>query len=332
MSLWRAVGTLLAAATALSVAAVGLFASDQKKSKDDPNQIGDREVGKCLNFYSFDKEMAWGKQLADEVARESKIDDDPIVTEYINRMGQNLVRSSDAKVPFTFKVIEGDEMNAFALPGGFVFVYSGLIELASDEDEFAGALAHEIAHVAARHMTCRATKTQVANIASAIPGIFLGGLGGLAAREAARTVVPMTALSFSRHDETEADYLGVQYMYAAGYDPTGAISILEKLESLQKTKPSAVGKILATHPVDSDRIDRTEKEIQRILPDKAEFVVTTSEYRDVRERVIAQENRRKTDPKDGRPVLHQKANGKVDDDPAAQQDDRPTIKRRDLIE
>jgi len=244
------------------------------------------DAGKCLNFYSIEKEMAWGKRLAGEVERESKIDGDAILSEYVNRVGQNLARQSDAKVPFTFRVIDGSEMNAFALPGGYVFVYTGLIELASDEDEFAAALAHEIAHVAARHMTCRASEEQVARAASIIPGIFLGGLGGVAARNAAGAAVPMTFLSFSRHDESEADFLGVQYMYAAGYDPTGAVSILEKLEALRKTNPGAVAKVFATHPSGSNRIEKTEQEIQRMLP-KPDYVVTTSEYREVRERLIA---------------------------------------------
>ena len=301
----------------LSIALAGGVCAQQNK-KDDPSRIGDRDVGKCLNFYSVDKEMAWGKQLADEVARESKIDDDPILSEYINRVGQNLVRNSDAKTPFTFRVIDGDEMNAFALPGGYVFVYTGLIKLASDEDELAGALAHEIAHVAARHMTCRASKAQVASVASIIPGIFLGGWGGLAAREAASAAIPMTFLSFSRHDESEADFLGVQYMYAAGYDPTGAVSILEKLEAMQKTKPGVVAKVFATHPMSSDRIAKTEAEIQRILPPREEYVVTTSEYQAVRERLIDQESRRKAEEMRGKP-----GQGKVDDE-------HPTLKRQDL--
>jgi predicted Zn-dependent protease len=311
----------------LSIAlAAGAFAADQKNKKDDPNQIGDRDVGKCLNFYSVDKEMAWGKQLADEVARESKIDDDPILSEYVNRVGQNLVRNSDAKVPFTFRVIDGEELNAFALPGGYVFVYTGLIKLASEEDEFAGALAHEIAHVAARHMTCRATEQQIAKTAGIVPSILLGPLGGWAARQAGNAAIPMTFRSFSRHDEAEADYLGVQYMYAAGYDPTGAVSIFEKLEALQKTQPGAVARVLATHPMSSDRIEKTEEEIQRILPARPEYVVTTSEYGDVRERLIARDADRK--PKDDRPVLRVRpGDGKADD---AQSDERPTLKRHDL--
>jgi len=323
---------LLATAILSIVLATGAYAADRKSKKDDPSQIGDRDVGKCLNFYSIDKEMAWGKQLADEVARESKIDDDPIVSEYINRVGQNLVRNSDAKVPFTFRVIDGEELNAFALPGGYVFVYSGLIKLASEEDEFAGALAHEIAHVAARHMTCRASEQQIATTAGIIPSIVLGPLGGWAARQAANAAIPMTFRSFSRHDEAEADYLGVQYMYAAGYDPTGSGSIFEKLEALQKTKPGAVARVLATHPMSSDRIDKTEQEIQRILPAKPEYVVTTSEYGDVRERLIARDAGRKQDDKDGRPVLRVKpGDGKVAD-PDAQSDGRPTLKRHDFTD
>src|ERR1022692_290371 len=197
-----------------AVAAGAASAQDTgRKKKDDPSQIGNRDVGKGVNFHSLEKEMALGKQLAEEVRRQSKIVDDPIISEYVNRIGQNLARNSDAKVPFTFQVIQGDEVNAFALPGGYVFVYTGLIKVASEEDEFAGALAHEIAHVAARHMTCQATRSQIAGVAGAIPGVLLGGWTGLIVGQATSAVIPMTFLSFPRHDESEADYLGVQYMY-----------------------------------------------------------------------------------------------------------------------
>jgi predicted Zn-dependent protease len=321
---------LFVAVLALTLAA-GAYAADQKKKKDDPNQIGNRDVGKCVNLYSVDKEMAWGKQLADEVARESKIDDDPILGEFINRIGQNLARNSDAKAPFSFRVIEGDEVNAFALPGGFVFVYTGLIKMASEEDEFAGALAHEIAHVAARHMTCQATKAQMAGVAGSIPGMVLGGWGGYAARQATGAIIPMTLLSFNRHDESEADYLGVQYLYAAGYDPTGAVTVFEKLESLQKTKPGAVARVFATHPMDAERIDKTEKEIQAILPAKPEYVVNTSEYSAMRERLLARESGRQPESTDDRPVLRKHSTDNRTDDPA-QTDGRPTVKRRDLID
>jgi predicted Zn-dependent protease len=305
------------------LAAASLFAADQNK-KDDPNQIGSRDVGKCVNFYSVEKEIALGKQLAEEVSRQAKIDPDPMLGEFVNRIGLNLVRNSDAKVPFTFRVVDDDSPNAFALPGGFVFVQTGLIKLASEEDEFAGALAHEIAHVAARHLTCRATKAEMASVAGGIGSILLGrGIGGLAGREAMSFGLPMAFLKFSRSDETEADYLGTQYMYAAGYDPNGAVSIFEKLAALQKTQPSVAARLMATHPMDADRIDRTEKEIQRILPSKPEYVVTTSEYSEMRERVIAAGQ--KTDA--SHPVLRRSPGSRPD----ATDDGRPTIKRRELV-
>ncbi|HWE48594.1 MAG TPA: M48 family metallopeptidase [Bryobacteraceae bacterium] len=281
----------------------GIVCSADTK-KDDPSQIGNRDVGKGVNFYSIEKEMALGKQLAREVERQAKVLDDPLISEYVNRVGQNLVRNSDAKVPFTFKVIDGPEVNAFALPGGYVFVYTGLIKMADEEDEFAAALAHEIAHVAARHMTRKATKGQLAQIGMVPLSIGLGGWGGYAARQAAGSaILPMTFLSFGRKDEAEADHLGVEYLYAAGYDPNGAISIFEKLEMLEKAKPGVVSRMFATHPMDAERIAKTQEEIQKILPARSDYVVTTSEYAHIRQRLMDQENRRKGDSNSDRPTL-----------------------------
>src|SRR5919109_2502399 len=172
---------------ALSLLAGGAFAKDKK---NDPEEIGNRDVGKGVNFYSLEKEIALGKQLAQEVERQAKIIDDPIIAEYVNRVGQNLVRNSDAKVPFTIKVLDSEEVNAFALPGGFFFVNTGLILKAESEAELAGVMAHEIAHVAARHGTRQATRGQVVNLAS-IPLIFMGGWTGYAIRQAASIAIPM---------------------------------------------------------------------------------------------------------------------------------------------
>ncbi len=303
------------AALSLTFTVGALCAADKKK--DDPNQIGNRNVGKGINFYSIEKEMALGRQLAQEVRRQARILDDPLIAEYVNRVGQNLVRSSDAKVPFTFEVIDGPEVNAFALPGGYVFVYTGLIKMADEEDEFAGALAHEIAHVAARHMTRNATKGELAQIGTIPLGIALGGWGGYAASQAAGVGIPMSLLRFARKDETEADYLGVQYMYAAGYDPNGAVSIFEKLEALERNAPGAISRLFATHPMDADRIAKTQEEIQKILPSRPDYVVTTSEYTRIRERLMAEEAGHKTDPSGNRPQL------KIGPAPG----DRPTIRR-----
>jgi predicted Zn-dependent protease len=311
--------------TAALLCTVAFAGDDQKNKKNDPNQIGDRDIGKCLNFYSVEKEMALGKQLSEEVARQAKMVDDPIVSEFINRLGQNLARNSDAKVPFTFRVIEDDSLNAFALPGGFIFVHTGLIRIADEEDELAAAMAHEIAHVAARHLTCRATQQQLARIGTIPLAVVLGGWGGYAARQAANAVIPMTFLSFSRHDESEADYLGVQYLWAAGYDPNGAISIFEKMESMQRRQPGAVSKLFATHPMDADRIAKTEQEIGAILPGKPEYVVTTSGYKAMRERLLTIENRKKdADPK--KPELRRAPDATNDPQNG---DGRPTIRRRD---
>jgi predicted Zn-dependent protease len=304
------------------------FAGDNPKNKkNDPNQIGDREVGKCLNLYSVEKEMALGKQLAEEVARQAKIVDDPIIAEYVNRLGQNLARRSDAKVPFSFKVIEDDNLNAFALPGGYIFVNAGLIKIADEEDELAAAMAHEIAHVAARHLTCRATQNQLARIGTLPLSVLLGGLGGYAARQAANAAIPMTFLSFSRHDESEADFLGVQYMWAAGYDPNGAVTIFEKMESMQRSQPGAISKLLATHPMDSDRITKTEEEIGAILPSKQDYIVTTSGYKEMRDRLLKLDSRKKPlDP--NKPQLRRAPDAA--NDPQTD-DSRPTLKRHDPL-
>lgn len=324
-------------ATILTLAlASGVLHAQTKKAKDDPDQIGDRNVGKCLNFYSPEKEMALGRQLAQEVERQAKIVDDPLISEYINRLGQNLARNSDAKVPFTFKLIDGPELNAFALPGGYVFVYTGLIRIADEEDELAGAIAHEIAHVAARHMTCRATKGEIADIAS-IFGSIMGGGGwtGYAVRQAAGLGVPMTFLSFSRHDESEADYLGVQYMYAAGYDPAGAVSIFEKLESLQRQHPGVISRAFATHPMDADRIAKTEKEIDTILKPKPQYVVSSSDYKAMRDRLMAQQNQRKSPKPEDQPRLRVapgSGRSETPDGTTNDSDGRPTIRRQDLMD
>jgi predicted Zn-dependent protease len=317
--------------TLLAGVATGADPQKTKNKKNDVSQIGNRDVGKCLNFYSLEKEIALGKQLAEEVQRQAKMNDDPVLGEYVNRIGQNLARNSDAKVPFTFRIIEDDILNAFALPGGPIFINTGLIRIASEEDEFAGAIAHEIAHVAARHMTCQATKSQLTSLLAIPLGGILGGWGGVAARQGASVAIPAAFLKFSRGDEAEADFLGTQYMYAAGYDPNGAISIFEKMESLNRTKPGTMAKIFSTHPPDSSRIEKTQKEIQEILPAKPEYVVTTSEYTQMRERLIDAQMRRKSQDADGRPRLKvAPGNGKVE--AQDEKDDRPTIRRRDLIE
>src|SRR5213082_4107169 len=206
-----------------------------RNSKEDVDAIGDRKVSCHMNWFSIEKEIALGKGLAQEVERSSKLIDDPVVTEYVNRVGQNLVRNSDARVPFTIKVIDSDEVNAFALPGGFFYVNSGLILAADEEAELAGVMAHEIAHVAARHATRQMTRGNWANIAS-VPLIFLGGGIGYAVRAAAQFGLPATFMKFSRNFEAEADYLGLEYLYKAGYDPQAFTAFFEKIKVMEKQR------------------------------------------------------------------------------------------------
>ena len=323
---------LLAIATIVSLSSFSLFAGDDKEKN--PDDIGNRDVGKGLNWYSMDKEIALGKQLAQQVERNAKIIDDPVIAEYVNRVGQNLVRNSDAKVPFTIKVIDTEDVNAFALPGGFFFVNSGLILKADTEAELAGVMAHEIAHVAARHGTRQATRGQVMQLAT-IPLIFMGGWAGYGAYQAASVLIPVTFLQFSKAFESEADMLGLQYMYKTGYDPEAFVDFFEKIESLEKKKPGTMAKVFSTHPPTDDRIVAAQKNIQEYLKAKPEYVVTTSEFNDVKARLAMLHNRKKVDQKDdNRPRLRRAPGSGTDggsgsgSGSGSSDDDRPTLKRR----
>jgi hypothetical protein len=301
--------------------------------EDDVDAIGNRKIGGrgLGNWYSLETEIRMGKQYAMQVENSVKLVQDPVVNEYVNRIGQNLVRNSDAQVPFTIKVIDSDEVNAFALPGGFFYVNSGLILAADEEAELAGVMAHEISHVAARHGTRQMTRAQWANIGT-IPLIFLGGGIGYGIYEAAGLGLPLTFMKFQRNFEAEADYLGLQYMYKTGYDPQAFISFFEKIQAKEKKKPGTIAKAFASHPQTPDRIAASQKEIATILPAKAQYIVTTSEFDDVKARLATIENRHKVlEEKDGsRPSLRRTSTSdKSGNGTSTSDDDRPTLKRRD---
>jgi predicted Zn-dependent protease len=276
---------------------------------------------------------------AQEVEKSSKFITDPVIEEYVNRIGQNIVKNSDCKVPFTIKVIDSDEINAFALPGGFFFVNSGLILNADEEAELAGVMAHETAHVCAHHAVREMTRLNYAQLGT-IPLIFIGGWTGYGAYEAASIAVPVTFMKFSREFEAQADYLGVEYMYRAGYDPQAFITFFEKIQALEKRKPGAVAKVFADHPQTPDRILHSQEEIARILPARDEYMVTTSEFDDIKARLARIENKRRlTDSRNGaKPSLRRASTGTGDptspssttsNDPTTSSDDKPTLHRRD---
>ncbi len=293
-------------------------------SINDLEAIGNRNVG-CGrglgNWYSVEGQINMGRQYAEQVDSNSKLIKDPVITEYVNRLGQNLVRNSDSKVPFTIKVVDSDVVNAFALPGGFFYVNSGLILAADNEAELAGVMSHEIAHVAACHIARENTRGTLAQLAS-LPLIFVGGGIGLAAQEAAGLALPVTFLKFSRGFEAEADYLGVQYMYKSGYDPQAFTAFFEKIQAEEKKKPGTFSKAFETHPQTPDRIEKSQEEIERLLPAQQTYKVDTSEFQDVKSRLAKIENRRKLDDrKEGSPELRRTSQ------PSDTDDDHPPLKR-----
>ncbi len=295
----------------------------------DVSAIGNRNVG-CGrgvgNWYSMEKQVEMGKQFAQQVESSAKMINDPVVTEYVNRLGQNLVRNSDSQVPFTIKVIDSDDVNAFALPGGFFYVNAGLILAADNEAELAGVMAHEIAHVAACHAAREQTRGALANLAS-LPLIFVPmGLGAYYGIQGASSIlVPAAFMKFSRNFEAQADYLGVQYLYKAGYDPQAFTAFFEKVKAMEKEKPGFLDKAFGSHPQTPERIEKTQQEIATILPPRDQYIVDTSEFQDVKARLAALENRRKLDDRDlKRPTLRRASHSgdKGDDGP-------PVLKRRD---
>ncbi len=317
------------------VASTRVAPSEPLKPKYDVRLIGQRDVSSGVNFYSLDREMALGRDLSKQVEATSKLVTDPMVTEYVNRIGQNLVRNSDARVPFTIKVLDNEEVNAFALPGGFFYVDTGLILAADNEAELAAVMAHEIAHVAARHATKNMTKSEIWNLAT-IPLMFVGGPAGYAIAEIASIAVPMTFLKFSRDAEREADLLGLEYDYAAGYDPQAFVQFFEKLNADEKKKHSRLAKMFSTHPMNADRVTAAQNEIREYLPDRDSYIVDTSEFEQVKARLLSLDNAQHLSSADSRrPVLLKRtetsdantnagssSSSKGNEDP-----DRPTLKR-----
>lgn len=329
-------------ATALALTAMlvatPVLAQDKPKlkpleEKNDPRLIGKRDINKgSISFYSLDREVAIGRQMASEIDRSSPLITDPLINEYINRIAQNIVLNSDAKVPFTVKVIDAQEINAFALPGGFLYVNRGLLEAAENEAEVAGVMAHEIAHVTARHGIEQASKGQLLQF-GAIPLIFLGGLGGYVIQQVAGIALPLTFLKFSRGAEKEADRLGAQYMWASGYDPNALITFFEKLQAQEKRKPGTLEKIFSTHPMTGDRITEVRGLIER-FPDRGEYQLSTSEFKEVKSRLLASRPKPVNSRDDGRPTLKRRPQTDNGDDRMGDSSDsdspnRPVLKRRD---
>jgi len=326
----------LAIALILSMSVLS-YAADRRHG--DVENIGNRNItgkiwGIFPNFVSLEKEIALGQQVAAEFEQSAKMIEDPVISDYVDRVGQNIVKHSDAKVPFHIKVVDSDEVNAFAFPGGYFYVNKGLVLAAGTEAELAGVMAHEIAHVAARHATERLSKAQILQLAS-IPALFIGGYWAQVGIENALGLgINLELLGVTRESEKEADQLGIQYLWNTGYDPNGFVTFFEKLQAQEKSKPGKLAGFFRTHPYTADRIALSMDE-ERYLPEKENYIVNTSEFDRVRGRLLAIDNAMKSDEAvevdQKRPTLKRRTDTDDPDstDPAQDQKKRPTLKKKD---
>jgi len=294
----------LALTVMMVAASVPAWASNKKKDVD---AIGSRRVAH-RSMISEEKEIAIGKRYATAIDRSARIIKDPVINEYVNRVAQNVARNSDLKIPLTVKVIDSPDINAFALPGGFLYVNSGLLQAADEEDQLAGVMAHEIAHVAARHWASQMTKATILQYAM-LPLMFtpLSYPVYIGLSEGLNMGIPLAFLKFNRDDEAEADYLGIQYMYKAGYDPNAYVAFFGRIVQEQRSNPGSVPSIFADHPPTADRIIKTEEEIKTDLPKRSEYLVSTSEFNDMKTRLAGVMSlRRKMGKSENGPTLRKR--------------------------
>jgi len=330
-------------AFALATAVIALPGYAERKHADVQN-IGNRSVsGKVFvlfpNMVSLEKEVAMGNQIAGEFEQTARLVDDPVISDYVDRLGQNIVKHSDAKVPFHIKVVDTDEVNAFAFPGGYFYVNKGLILAAENEAELAGVMAHEISHVAARHATQRMSKGQYLQLFS-IPALFVGGYWAqMGIQQAMGLGINLELMGITRESEREADQLGIQYLWNTGYDPNAFVSFFEKMQEQEKSKPGRLAGWFRTHPSTEDRITASMDE-QRFLPEKDNYIVDTSEFARVKGRLLSIDNAEKSQESTGaqeqkRPTLKRRTEGGgqepgdtgSSDDGSSQKKSRPTLKR-----
>jgi hypothetical protein len=272
----------------------GTEAKPSNSEKYDVNRIGQRNTGKGVNLYSLEKERALGQEMAETIDRQTKFVTDPDIVKYVSGVAQRIIGNSDAQVAFTIKVVDSTELNTFALPGGFLYVDKGVLSELDSEAELAGLIAHEVAHVAARHGTRYATRRTAWNVIS-FPVIYMAGPGAIGARQ----IGPLALRKFARDAELEADLLGMEYQYAAGYDPQAFIDALERLHNKQMPAGKHEGpfgrplhqiaKSYAFYPPMQERIVKLQSEISGVLPCRDTYVTDTSEFQEIKGRLLADE-------------------------------------------
>jgi len=232
-----------------------------------PLALGDRtQLKPPWNMYSPQSDIQVGRQAAQQMMRTMPSCNDPKVDAYLTQLGMRLIAklpTRGAEYPWEFHCVNTKEVNAFALPGGFVFVFRGLIEAADNESQLAAVLGHELSHVALRHGTAQASKAQLAQGAAGLfTGLFGGSSGGALLSQGVAAGAVGLLLHYSRTDETQADVMGTQVIYDAGYDPRAMAQFFEKLETL--TKGQNPPQFLSDHPNPGNRIERVDEEIDKL--------------------------------------------------------------------
>lgn len=237
-----------------------------------------------FNLISIDEEWQLGQQLAGDVAKQVRFNNDPAVNAYVKSMGQRLIAQTPApfnQLPWDFHVVQDPAINAFSIPGGHVYVNTGLIANAENASELAGVMAHEISHVVARHSTEQISRQYGLSV---LAGLVLGQDPGALTQIAAQIVAGGALARFSRDAEREADELGMNTMFKAGYDPRGMAAMFRVLLAHQQSEPSRVEQFFATHPTTESRISDAEKHAAS-LGRSSSLVTDEPQFQDVRRRV-----------------------------------------------
>ena len=217
-----------------------------------------------FSLVSVSQEIEIGKEANAQVRKEMPEVRDAQLAQYIRSIGQRLAgQASGPKYPYSFAMVDYREINAFALPGGPVWIHRGVLHAATNESQVAGVLAHEVAHIAQRHAASQLTKSMVANLGLGLLGAVLGnGIGANTAQAAAGFLTNGVFLKFSRDDEREADQVGLRLMRRAGWDTRGMVELFEILQREAKGNPGNVEVFFSSHPSPQDRISRLQNEIR----------------------------------------------------------------------
>lgn len=240
-----------------------------------------------FNLFSPQQDIDLGQKYSHEVERQLSMCNDPRVDTYLNTLGKRLAaHSPGAPYPYQYKCVNDMAINAFALPGGFIYINRGVIELTDDEGQLAGVMAHETSHVALRHSTNQLTKLYAAEIPLALLGGFMGNstIASVLTQLGVQNGMQLIFLRFSRTDESQADILGTQILYDADYDPRAMAQFFEKIEAESKSRPI---EFLSDHPSPENRVQGVQEEVQRLGGPPPNYKTDSPEFQEIKRMVHA---------------------------------------------